>query len=297
MTDVAYTQDDWMGALLQQHPDLGRLVWFRVDEAPVDAAAWLQAVVDAGLAQYGTPSGIPATTGYLRGLAALKAQTPHRTLIRRVARAHGTTEHHWIRDEVIGGQVVFTPIAAIRYTARTESLQVTPLAPRQEEQAALAQLPDLIATARRTYTAGDRRRQVRHWLQRTGALTMANAGPVTFLPVSAAGLMTALDRAKTALGLEIWSLPLTRSADVVATLTQQLDADVQQKTAALVQRVRTARAAGRDLTVAQQEALVRDLHALDDRIRAYEALFGTQLDQLQNALTVAHRVVYDALVG
>ena len=289
-------QDDWMTELLASHPNIGRLCWFTVGDEPVDQHAWLQAIIQAGLAPYGWPHDIPATTAYLRGLHAMQRATPTKTLLRCVERERGRSVHHWIQETVSGGQVQFTVLAAIERQSRNDTLSIyrqTSLS--SADDAALSQLSELIDTARHTYTPGDRRRQVRQWLGSVGALHMEAAGPVQFVPDSAGGLLDALTQAQADLGLNIWSMPLQRSQDVIATLTQSLDADITQKTTALLKRVHEARQAGKTLSAHQQTQLLEQFQSLDSRVQHYASLFGGQLTNLTTQIEVAKQALRQAL--
>lgn len=297
MTNTLH-QEDFMTELLKAHPHVGRLAWFTVSDGPVDQATWFHAIVQAGLAAYGTPSGIASTTAYLRGLRAMQLATSDRTLIRRVTRERGRSVHHWIEETVHDGQVHFRTLAAIeRFTKddRVVTHRQAHLTPSEDE--ALARLPEWVEAARRTYTMGDRRRQVRQWLTNAGALKMVSAGPVQFIPDTATGLLDALSRGQADLGVQVWSMPVTRSHDVISTLTHSLDAEVTHKTAALLKKVQQAREAGKSPTTAQQAKLVEDLRALDSRIQQYASLFGDQLDNLTQQIAVAKQAVKGALVG
>ena len=297
MTETS-SQHDWMTELLASNPEIGRLVWFTVNDGPVNQTQWLQAAVQAGLAVYGTPAGIPANTAYLRGLRALQQATPTRTLIRRVEQEHGRTVHHWIEETVSGGHVHFRVLAALERRAKQDVLMTHPLDTlTAAESDALSRLPELVDTARHTYTPGDRRRQVRQWLAAVGALQMAAAGPMQFVPDTATGLIDALTRAQDDLGVHVWSMPLQRSQDVVTTLTASLDAEITKKTAALLKTVQTTREAGKTPTTGQQAKLVSQLHDLDTRVQRYAELFGWQLDNLTMQLDIARKTVRRALEG
>ncbi len=298
MTDTLQ-QDDLMTQLLAHHPQVGRLAWFTVEAQDVDQSTWLNAVVQAGLAHYGMPQGVAPTTAYLRSLRLLQHAAESKTLIRRVVRERGRTVHHWIRETLVNGQVDFTVLAAIdRDTKhdRIASVYRMALLSRTEEEA-LSQLPEFLNTARHTYTPGDRRRQVRAWFTGAGALHLDAAGPVQFVPEEAAGLLEALTQARDALGIQVWSMPLQRSEDVIATITQSLDAEVTKKTATLLKQVQDTQAAGKSPTVAQQAKLVATLQDLDTRVQRYAGLFGQQLTTPTSQLDLAKQAVRQALTA
>ena len=262
----------------------------------VDQQQWIQGVMNAGLTIYGQPHGIPAATAYLRGLRAMQHAAGASTLIRRVEREKGRTVHHWIEETVAGGQVQFRPIAAITRYTKSDAMNVQRLDRlSSHEDDALSRLTEFVDTARNTYTPGDRRRQIRSWFAGVGAIQMANAGPVQFVPETAVTLIDALSQAQESLGLTMWSMPLTRSADVIGTLTQSLDAEVTKKTAALLKSVQKSREAGKTPTTGQQAKLVEQLHDLDTRIQRYAGLFGTQLDNLTGQIDIARKAVRGAL--
>lgn len=296
MTDTTLQQDDLMTELLAAHPQVGRLMWFTVDDAPVDQAQWLQAMVQAGLTTYGTPTGLAPSTAFLRGLHAMKRATADRTLLRRVIREKGRTVHHWIEEKVSNGVVDFRVLASIERdtqydrvtTKRWDTLEPS-------EDAALSRLPEFIETAGRTYTPGDRRRQVRQWLGKVGALQMAAAGPVQFVPEEASSLIETLTHAQSDLGLHVWSMPLARSADVIGTLTQSLDAEVTKKTASLLEAINKTRQGGKTPTTGQQAKLVAQLHDLTTRVQHYSNIFGEQLDNLTGQIDLAKRAVRGVL--
>lgn len=295
MTDTML-QEDWMAQVLANHPQVGRLAWFTVDDKMVDQQQWMHALMNAGLTIYGQPHGIPATTAYLRGLRAMQHAAGASTLIRRVEREKGRTMHHWIEETVAGGQVQFRPIAAITRYTKSDAMNVQRLDHlSSHEDDALSRLPEFVDTARNTYTPGDRRRQIRSWFAGVGAIQMANAGPVQFVPETAVTLIDALSHAQESLGLTVWSMPLTRSADVIGTLTQSLDAEVTKKTAALLKSVQKSREAGKTPTTGQQAKLVEQLRDLDTRIQRYAGLFGTQLDNLTSQIGIARQAVRGAL--
>ncbi|PSR24733.1 MAG: hypothetical protein C7B47_14070 [Sulfobacillus thermosulfidooxidans] len=150
-------------------------------------------------------------------------------------------------------------------------------------------------SARRTYTPGDRRRQVRAWLAHVGSLRLAHAGPVHFVPDTAMGLIQALQSAQTALGLQVWAMPVHRSGDVIATLTQSLDAEITQQTTTLLRTIQAARQGNAVLSTSRQAQLVGQLHDLSARVHHYADLFGTQLDQLTQQLDLAKQAVRSAL--
>ncbi|NMP22645.1 DUF6744 family protein [Sulfobacillus harzensis] len=296
MTDAIH-QDDLMAQLLASHPNVGRLAWFTVDEGLVDQQQWLQGLMRAGLTAYGAPKGIPATTAYLRGLRSMQAAAPGRTLIRRVERERGRTVHHWIEETVSGGQVHFRPLAAIARDTKHDIISIQRLDQMTSEQDdALSRLPEFVDTAQRTFTAGDRRRQIRGWFSGVGALQMAHAGPMQFIPETAVGLIDALNQAQNDLGIHVWSMPLTRSADVIGTLTQSLDDEVTRKTAALLKSVQDAKKAGKTPSTASQAKLVQQLKELDSRVQRYSGLFGEQLDNLTTQIAIARQAVRSALV-
>ena len=293
-------QDDLMTQLLASHPNVGRLAWFTVDDGLIDQNQWINGLMQAGLTAYGKPQGIPSTTAYLRGLRAMQSAATPRTLIRRVERERGRTVHHWIEESIQGGQVQFRPIAAItRGVARdtkfdTISIQRLDHLTGSEDEA-LAKLTEFVDTAQHTYTPGDRRRQIRSWFAGVGALQMAHAGPMQFVPETAVGLIDALAQVQDTLGVHVWSMPLARSGDVIGTLTQSLDAEVTKKTAALLKNVQSAREAGKTPTTGQQAKLVQQLKELDARVQRYSGLFGGQLDNLTSQIDIARQAVRGAL--
>lgn len=296
MSEQMLQQDDLMAQLMASHPNVGRLAWFTVDEGLVDQQQWLQGLMRAGLTAYGAPKGIPATTAYLRGLRSMQAAAPGRTLIRRVERERGRTVHHWIEETVSGGQVHFRPLAAIARDTKHDVIGIQRLDQMTSEQDdALSRLTEFVDTAQHTFTAGDRRRQIRGWFSSVGALQMAHAGPMQFIPETAVGLIDALNQAQGDLGIHVWSMPLTRSADVIGTLTQSLDEEVTRKTAALLKSVQDAKKAGKTPTTGQQAKLVQQLRELDSRVNRYAGLFGEQLDNLTMQLDLARQTVRGAL--
>ena len=301
MSDTAVYQDDLMTQFLAANPQVGRLIWFTVDDGPVDQNAWLQGIVDVGLASYGTPPGVPATTAYLRGLRAMQQAVPSRTLVRCVERERGRTVHHWIKETIVNGHVDFRALAAIeRRTTGTpadviNTRRLDTLSASEDE--ALGRLQTYIDTARAMYTPGDRRRQVRRWLANAGALQMVAAGPVQFVPEGAAGLIEAMSQAQETLGMQIWSMPLTRSSDVVATLTQSLDAEVTRKTAALLKSVQEANAAGKTPTLRQQTKVVEQMQDLDARVQHYASMLGTEMDVLTDQIGLAKKAVRGMLIA
>lgn len=285
-------QQDWMTELLQQYPHIGRLVWFTVDDTPMAETDWLQAITQAGLAAYGLPRAIAPTTAYLRGLQTLTTVSEHHTLLRRVARGRGRVVHQWIRETVENEQAVFTPLVTIERRSHPVSLAIHPLTPlTAAEDAALQHLTDAIAQAEHTYLPRDRRQQVRQWLQSVGALSLAKAGPVQFIPETATGLVDALTQAQHALGITVWSLPLQRSDDVIHTLAQHFLHETTTRAASLLQRIQTLKATGKDLTLGQTEALVRDYQALNTRVKEYTDLFGVQLEAVQDQLALVQQAV------
>ncbi|POB12212.1 DUF6744 family protein [Sulfobacillus sp. hq2] len=290
---------DWVTDLLHTHPDLGHLVWFTVEAGAMAQADWLAAIAQAGLAHYGLPAGIAPTTAYVRGLRTLGQGPDTRTLLRRVARHRGTVTHHWIRETTASGAVTFQVLAAITGHPRTGTLTTVErrASLTAAEETALARLPDAIQAAGQTYTAGDRRRQIRTWLARVGALTMVAAGPVQFVPTDAQGLLTALTRAQAALGLQVWTLPLARSADVIATVTASLDAEVTQKTAHLLHQLQTARAAPTPLTTAQQTRFVTAFQALQQRVEHYTQLLDDEHSALTQQLALARTAIMQMLTA
>lgn len=297
MSEQAIQQDDLMAQLLASHPNIGRLAWFTVEEGLVDQTQWIQGVMNAGLAAYGTPQGIPATTAYLRALRTLQSAAPGRTLIRRVERERGRTVHHWIEETVSGSQVHFRPLAAVERETTHDLINIHRLDHLTGEQDdVLSRLTEFIDTAQRTFTPGDRRRQIRGWFAGVGALQMAHAGPMQFVPETAVGLIDALAQVQDTLGVHVWSMPLSRSADVIGTLTDSLDVEVTKKTAALLKNVQASREAGKTPTVAQQAKLVQQLKDLDTRVQRYASLFGDQLDNLNSQIDVARQAVRGALV-
>lgn len=292
------TQDDLMAELAGSSGTLGRLAWFTVNDDSVDQAQWIETIIQAGLAPYGLPTGIRATTAYLRGLRAMQRQVGDSTLLRRVAREKGRTTHHWIAESVAGGQVQFRVLAAIHRDTKTDALQLDRLGDMtMAQEQALHDLPSLVDTAARTYTPGDRRQQITRWIRGAGSLKMPDAGPVQFIPAEASGVLDALNRAQTGLGLTLWSMPLSRSSDVVETLTHGLDAEVSQKTLALLKSIRSTKEAGKTPTEAQQAKLLDQLHDLDSRVQRYAGLFDTQLDNLTDQLALARQQVRQVLAG
>lgn len=296
MTTTAFTQDDLMAELTGSSGTLGRLAWFTVTDESVDQKQWLATIIQAGLAPYGLPEGIRPSTAYLRGLRAMQHQAGGSTLLRRVAREKGRTTHHWIAESVSGGRVHFQVLAAIQRDTKTDALHVDYLGDMTGDQSrALGDLSSLVETAARTYTPGDRRQQITRWIRSAGSLKMPHAGPVQFIPAEATGVLDALDRAQGGLGLTLWSMPLSRSSDVVETLTQGLDAEVSQKTLALLKAIRTTKETGKTPTAAQQAKLLDQLHDLDSRVQRYAGLFDTQLDNLTDQLALARQQVRQVL--
>ena len=296
MSSTTLTQDDLMTQLTGSSGTLGRLAWFTVTDNNVDRAQWLETIIQAGLAPYGLPNAIRPTTVYLRGLRAMQRQAGGSTLLRRVAREKGRTTHHWIAESVAGGQVHFNVMAAIHRDTKTDALQLDRLGDMTAAQdQAFRDLPSLVDTAAQTYTPGDRRQQILRWIRSAGSLKMPDAGPVQFIPVEATGVLDALDRAQTGLGLTLWSMPLSRSSDVIETLTQGLDAEVSQKTLALLKSIRTTKEAGKTPTAAQQAKLLDQLHDLDRRVQRYAGLFDAQLDNLTDQLALARQQVRQVL--
>lgn len=296
MPEHTVQQADLMTELLASHPNVGRLAWFTVDEGLVDQQQWLQGLMEAGLTAYGVPKGIPAATAYLRGLRAMQAAAPNRTLIRRVERERGRTVHHWIEETVSGGQVHFRPLAAVKRDTKHNFISIHRLDHLTKGQDdALSRLTEFIDTAQRTFTPGDRRRQIRGWFAGVGALHMAHAGPMQFVPETAVGLIDALAQVQDTLGVHVWSMPLVRSSDVIGTLTQSLDAEVTKKTVTLLKSVQAAREAGKTLTTGQQAKLVQQLKDLDSHVQRYSGLFGEQLDNLTSQIDIAHQAVREAL--
>jgi hypothetical protein len=197
---------------------------------------------------------------------------------------------------VSGGQVHFRPLAAVERDTQHDIInihQLDHLTNGQDD--ALSRLTEFVDTARHTYTPGDRRRQVRGWFAGVGALQMAHAGPMQFVPETAVGLIDALTPVQDTLGVHVWSMPLARSGDVIGTLTQSLDAEVTKKTAALLKSVQAARDAGKTPTTGQQAKLVQQLKELDSRVQRYSGLFGEQLDNLTSQIDIARQAVRGAL--
>lgn len=290
--------DNFLHELLASNPQIGQLAWFTVTDKPVDSRQWIQAIMQAGLASYGMPSAIPDKTAYLRGLHKLQQVVPQHTLIRRVEQSKDHTVHHWIEESIHTGQVHFRPLAAIERRAANNHVLSQPLDTLEEEEDhALSQLLTFIHEAAITFTPSDRRRQIRRWFAKIGSLQMAYAGPVQFLDESATGLLTALSRAQSDLGIHLWTVPLTRTEDVIQTLTDSLDTEVTKKTTALLHKVHTLHQTGKDLSSAQQAALVQQLHDLDQRVQHYSTLFGSQLDHLTTQITMAKQAVRNSLSG
>lgn len=288
-------QNDFVAQLVQTSAQVGHVVWFTVEAHEVPQAEWVQAITTAGLAAYGLPSGVSPAVAYRRALRRLQREGGGKTLMRLVARESGRTTHHWIRETVAHGQVTFTPIAAVTRDRRSHAVTTTVLADlTADQQDALTRLPTFLRQAETTYTAGDRRRQIRRWLDGVGALPMT-IGSAVFVPDTGSGLVTALQRAGTDLGVQLMALPLARSRDVVDTLVTNLDTLVTRQTAALLESVKTAQAAGHELTDAQKARLVDQFRALDARVQQYAALFGQQLDNLTMQIDVARQAVRGAL--
>jgi len=297
MADMMVQQDDLMAQLMASNPTVGRIAWFTVDDGPVDQHQWINGLMQFGLTAYGKPKGIPASTAYLRGLRSMQTAAPGRTLIRRVEREKGRTVHHWIEETVSGGQVHFRPLAAIARDTKYDVININRVAHLSTEQDdALSRLTEFVDIAQRTFTAGDRRRQIRSWFSGVGALQMAHAGPMQFIPETAVSLIDALNQAQDDLGIHVWSMPLTRSGDVINTLTQSLDAEVTRKTTALLKSVQATQQAGKTPTTAQQVKLVQQLKDLDSRVQRYSGLFGEQLDNLTMQLDIARQTVRGVLV-
>jgi hypothetical protein len=281
-TTPSYEQPNLMHDLLAQHPHVGRLAWFTVQDDAVDRATWIQQIMDAGLSQYGLPQPISDTTAYLRGLHALQTRVSTRTHLRRVAHRDGETIHHWIEETIAHEIVHFRPIAAIHRHTKTQRVHFQPLDTLTPDEAdARDALPEAIATAADRYTASDRRRQIQHWFDQAGALHLTQAGPVQFIPEPAMGLVTALESAQAGLHLHCWSMPVPRTDAGLETLTASLEAEVTETTSRLIDRAKRLTADGKTPSVRQQAQLLEEFQALHQRIQYYTDLFGTQLDTLQ----------------
>ncbi len=290
--------NNFLQELLASHPQIGQLAWFTVTDQSVNQHQWIQAIIQAGLASYGMPTAITDKTAYLRGLHTLQHTVPQHTLIRRVEHAKDHTTHHWIEESVSQGQVHFRPLAAIeRHHATGQVLSHALDTLHEEEDHALAHLSEFIQQAATTFTPSDRRRQIRQWFARAGALQMSHAGPVQFIADAASGLISALTQAQSDLGIHVWTVPLTRTDDVVRTLSDSLDTEVTKKTTALLRKVQTLQETGKDLTPHQQTALLQQMQDLDQRVQHYTEIFGTQLDNLTTQITVAKRAVRQSLLG
>lgn len=298
MASMKMQQTDLMTQLLADHPQIGQLVWFTVHPEGMTDTAWIQAVADAGLVHYGGLLHITDRTAYLRALRALQQSAAQPTLIRQVARQKGKSIHHWIEESVVNGHMQFRVLAAFTRDHRTSAVTIdrhAALTP--SEDAALAQWPTVLHHAYTTVTAGDRRRQITRWLHQIGTLAMASAGPMQFVTEEAAGLVATFNKHQEALGMHVWSLPLHRTADVIATLTQSLETEVTQQTTTLLQRARDAQNTGKPLSLAQQAALVKHLRALESRVTRYAQVFDTQLDSLTTHLDWAKHAVRGALTA
>lgn len=298
---IQAVQTDFIADLMAANPNVGRMAWFTVNNEPINQTQWIQALANAGLLQYGTPQGIPAGSAYLRGLHAMQAMAKHSghgTLLRRVERKRGSVTHHWIEETLVQGRMQFTTVAAITRDTAHDVLSVHRMGTMANSlDEVLGQLPELIKTAQATYTPGDRRRQILRWFQQVGALHLANAGPVQFLPESAAALIDNLVAAQTDLGLQVWSMPLSRSADVIDTLTQSLDVEINRKTATLLKKIHDLKARGEDPTPGQQAKVVEQLHDLNQRVKLYSDLFGDQLTALTTQIEMARSATRSLFVA
>ncbi len=297
---MSVPQETFLATLSHQSDTVGQLFWFAVDPDPMPEDQWIQAMTTAGLATYGLPGAIPPATAYVRALHALQRQARQhgvKTLLRVVDRPKGQVMHHWIKETVSGGQVLFTPLAAITREYRQDIIRSTPLtALEPEEQTALSTLPTLINTALHTYTPGDRRRQVRRWLNALQSLAMDHAGPVQFVPQDGAGLVQALSEHQDTLGLQCWSLPLARNQQVLETLVQNVETQVKHDAVVLLNTLKKAHQAGKTLTTAQQQKMLGDFHALEARAQHYAEVLDTESSALSSHLDVVRQQIRAAFI-
>lgn len=283
-------QPDFLAALADPAAPAGHLFWFTVGPDGLDQAAWIQAIQDAGLAAYGLPGPIAPATAFHRALHALRQQARAQgvaTLLRRVERRRGAERWHWIREQVAQGQVQFTPLAALtRLPAGGHAVEPTgALTPA--EAAVLDTFPALVAAAGRTYTPGDRRRQVLRWLAPLEPLGLEHAGPVRFVPAGGTPLLETLVQAGPALGLQAWMLPLARSQAVADTLAQALTAEVQAKAARLLADA----AVLEDLASPRAQRWIAAFQALDARVRHYADLLETHHDAIRHHLDLVRQTL------
>ncbi len=297
---MSLPQENFLATLSRQSDTVGQLFWFTMQAEPVSQDQWVQAITTAGLATYGLPGDIPPATAYLRGLHAMRLQTRQhgiRTLLRVVERPKGRVIHHWIRETVSGEQVTFTPLAAITREYRHDTVSSTALTPLDpEERTALAALPHLIDTALHTYTAGDRRRQIRRWFATLQSLAMDHAGPVQFVPQDGAGIVQVLTEHQETLGIQCWALPLARNPQVLETLAQNVEAQVQHDAVALLNHLKKAHQAGKTPTTAQQKKMLADFHALEARAQHYAEVLDTQSSALSSHLDVVRQQIRAAFI-
>jgi hypothetical protein len=218
-------------------------------------------------------------------------------LLRVVDRPKGQVIHHWIRETVSGGQITFTPLAAMTREYHHDTVSTTALTTLDpEEQTALSALPTLIDTALHTYTAGDRRRQIRRWLQVLQSLTMDHAGPVQFVLQDGAGLVQALTEHQEVLGLQCWALPLTRNQQVLETLAQNVETQVKHDAVALLNHLKKAHQDGKTLTTAQQQKMLADFHTLEARAQHYTEVLDTQSSALSSHLDIVRQQIRAAFI-
>lgn len=284
-------QPDFLATLADPAAPVGHLFWFTVGPEGLDQAAWIQAIHTAGLAAYGLPGPIPPATAFHRALGALRQRARDAgvaTLLRRVERRRGTETWHWIRETVAGGQARFTPIAAITWATATASFTTQRLdALATPEEAAFQALPELAEAAGRTYTPGDRRRQVLRWLQPLDPLGLEHAGPVRFVPAGGTPLLETLVQAGPTLGLQAWMLPLARSQAVADTLAAALTAEVQAKAARLMEDAQALE----DLASPRAQRWIAAFQALDARVRHYAHVLETHQDAIRHHLDLVRQTL------
>lgn len=297
---MSVPQENFLATLAYSSDTVGQLFWFAVDSDPMPEDQWIQAMATAGLAIYGLPGNIPPATAYVRALHALQRQARQhgiKTLLRVVGRPKGQVIHHWIKETVSGGQVLFTPLAAITREYRHDAVSTSTLAPLEpKEQSALSSLPTLIHTALHTYTPGDRRRQIRRWLATLQSLAMDHAGPVQFVPQDGAGLVQALTEHQDTLGLQCWALPLARNQQVLETLAQNVETQVRHDAVALLNTLKKAHQAGKALTTAQQQKMLGDFHALEARAQHDAEVLDTESSALSSHLDVVRQQIRAAFI-
>jgi len=283
-------QPDFLAALADPTAPVGHLFWFTVGPDGLDQAAWIQAIHAAGLAAYGLPGPIPPATAFHRALATLRQRARDAgvaTLLRRVERRRGTEHWHWIREQVAQGQVQFTSLATLtRLPAGGSAVEPT-AAITPAEAAVLDTFPTLLAAAARTYTPGDRRRQVLRWLAPLEPLGLEHAGPVRFVPADGTPLLEALAQAGPTLGLQAWTLPLARSRQVADTLAAALAAEVQAKATRLLEDAQALE----DLASPRAQRWIAAFQALDARVRHYAQVLESQHDAIRHHLELVRQAI------